>query len=148
MITENEVQYKRPELYEILEHIDKVDKDKRKDAIRHYVRQHTSFSDYLRCLLDDRIEFLLPEGRPPYTPAHEAYYESSWHKKHLQLGYFVRGGKGEDMNPIKRESMFISLLEVINPEDAVLIADMISKKSPYNWLTKELVEESVPNLIS
>ncbi len=146
MITENTGK-RRIELFEILNNIEIAKtKEKRVEGIRHFSRQYPAFNDYLRCLLDDRITFNLPEGRPPFTPAHEAHHPTTWHKQHMRLKYFVKGGP--KMSSVKRESMWIGLLEGIHPEDAVLIADVSDKRGAPEWLTKEIVEEAVPNLIS
>jgi hypothetical protein len=147
MITENTTK-RRIELFEILNKIEmEKTKEKRVEGIRHFSRTYPSFNDYLRCLLDDRITFNLPEGRPPFTPSHEVHHPTTWHKQHMLLGYFVKNG-GRDVSSVKRESMWIGLLESIHPEDAVLIADVSDKRGGPDWLTKEIVEEAVPNLIS
>ena len=138
---------RRMELFEILNKIEmEKTKEKRVEGIRHFSRTYPSFNDYLRCLLDDRIIFDLPEGRPPFTPSHEVHHPTTWHKQHMRLGYFVKGGR--EVTAVKRESMWIGLLESIHPEDAVLIADVSDKRGGPDWLTKEIVEEAVPNLIS
>jgi hypothetical protein len=147
MITEKHPGTRTPELYEVLEKIDQAETDEQVvDIIRKFGEQYSWFTDYLRCLFDDKIQFNLPPGKPPYTPAHEAQYPSSWHRKHMDLGYWVKGLKGEQMNPIKRESNFIGMLESIHPEDAVHIVNMTEKRSEVAGLTKEAVREALPNL--
>lgn len=148
MITENTNTEPRLELFEILERLDKTDdKQKRIEGLRHFNAKYPSLSDYLRCLHDDTIQFKLPEGRPPYMPAHEAHYPSTWHKKHMDLKFFVVGLLADDMNATRRESRWIQLLESISPDDALLIADVSDKKCPYDWLTLDLVKEALPKLI-
>jgi len=44
--------------------------------------------------------------------------------------------------------MFIQLIESVHPKDAELILLMIEKKSPAKGLTKAVVKEVFPNLIS
>jgi hypothetical protein len=148
MITENTNTEPRLELFEILEKLDKTEnREKRVEGLRYFNGKYPSLSDYLRCLHDDTIQFRLPEGKPPYTPAHEAYYPSTWHKKHMDLKFFVIGLLADDMNSTRRESRWIQLLESVHPEDAVIISDVSDKKSPYEWLTLDLVKEALPNLI-
>lgn len=147
MITERQQGAYVPELYEVIQLIDKAkSKEEVVEIVKKYGEKYSWFTDYLRCLFDDKIQFLLPAGRPPYTPSHEATYPLTWKKEHLKLGYWVKGLKGEDVNAIKRETMFINTLECIHPEDALLIADMVDKKSP-DRLTKEVVEAALPNLL-
>jgi hypothetical protein len=148
MITEN-APSRRFELYEILNKIElSITEEQRITNIRYFASRYTAFEDYLRCLLDDRIKFNLPEGRPPFTPADDSQYPTTWHKSHRDLGYFVHGGKGDQMHSSKREKMWIDLLEGIHPEDANIIADVSDKRGGPEWLTKEIVEKALPNLIS
>ena len=51
------------------------------------------------------------------------------------------------MSAVKRESMFISLLEAIHPADAELVLNMIEKKPPCKGLTKKIIEEAYPGLL-
>ena len=129
----------RLELYEIVELIEKSDESKRVELIREYSKMYSSFSDYLRCLFDNRIQLLLPEGRPPFTPAEEDKFPSTWHKQNVKL-------QADQMHPLKRETMFVGLLESVHPSDAELLCDMISKTPP-KGLSVETVKEAVPNLI-
>lgn len=135
------------ELYEILEKVQSTKSRKDKVAL---LQQHNQafLTDYLRCVFDDVIQFNLPGGKVPYTPAEEESVPSTWRKKNVELQYFVKGLKGDKMLQLKRETKFISLLESIHPKDAELIADMISKKTPIKGLTKKLVQEAYPKLIS
>ena len=147
MITEKHPGTRTPELYEVLQLIDQAETNEQVvDLIRTNGEKYSWFTDYLRCLFDEKIVFNLPPGTPPYTPAHEAQYPSSWHRKHMDLGYWVKGLKGDQMNPIKRESNFIGMLESIHPEDAVHIVHMTQKRSEVAGLTKEAVKEALPNL--
>ena len=147
MITEKHPGHRTPELYEVLQQIDQAETDSQVvELIKKFGEKYSWFTDYLRCLFDEKIQFNLPPGTPPYTPAHEAQYPSSWHRRHMDLGYWVKGMKGDQMNPIKRESHFIGMLESIHPEDAVHIVHMTQKRSEVAGLTKEAVKEALPNL--
>lgn len=148
MITELQGTTRTLQLYEILNLIgSKKTKKERVELVKSFGERHTSFTDYLRCVFDDTIQFLLPEGKPPYTPAQEIAVPSSWHKQHMQLAYLVKGGKGNDMLPIKRERIFIGILESVHPDDAEVLVDMINKKTTCKGLTKAVVKEAIPNLI-
>ena len=147
MITEQQQGKRVPELYEVLNLIDDAeDEAKAVELIKKFGERYSWFTDYLRCLFDEKIEFNLPPGWPPYTPAHEAHYPSSWHRKHMDLGYWIKGMKGDQMNSIKRESHFIGMLESIHPEDAVHIVHMTEKKTNVGGLTKKVVKKALPNL--
>jgi len=51
-----------------------------------------------------------------------------------------------NVHQIKRESLFIDLLESIHPEEAKLVCSVKDKKIPYKGITKKLVKEALPNL--
>jgi hypothetical protein len=147
MITELQPNIRHPELYEVLELIDQAKTNEEVvTLIKKFGGKYSWFTDYLRCVFDEGIQFLLPPGIPPYTPAHEAHYPTSWHRKHMDLGNWVKGMRGEQINAIKRESGFITMLETIHPEDAVHIVNMTQKKTSVAGLTKELVKEALPEL--
>ena len=148
MITETQQGKTRPELFEMLEAIDKADtRDEIVKLVKGYGSAYQAFNDYLRCVFDESIEFALPKGRPPYTPSSGASVPSTWHKKHLDLPYFVKGLGRDDMNQIKRESFFIQMLESIHPDDALHISLIASKECKVSGLNAEVVEEALPGLL-
>lgn len=69
-------------------------------------------------------------------------------KKHRDFGYFVKGAVADSMPAWKRERKFIEMLESIHPSDAELVLSMVEKKSPVKFLTKKLVQEAFPKLIT
>jgi len=149
MITEAQTgQSRRLELYEILNAISSETKVAAKvQLIRHYLNTYSSFQDYVRCVFDERVQFLLPDSRPPFTAAEEGAVPSTWHKQHMKLTYFVKGLKADHMNVLRRESMFIGMLESVHPKDAEILIDMVAKKTPCKGLTVKRVKEAIPNLL-
>ena len=144
MITENE-RARQLELYEVLELVGKTKSRKEKIEI---LQKHDTMSlkDYLRCVFDDTIQFNLPGGKPPFQMCREESIPSSWHKQHQQLRYFVKG-LSDNLPAVKRESIFIGVLESIHPRDADVVVAMANKKSVTAGLTKKLVQEAFPNLL-
>jgi len=135
------------EIFEIFEEFEKqTTKIKRKEVLLKY-ENVAALKDVLRGTFDDSLQFLLPEGKPPYTPNRPESTPSSLLRKHKDFGYFVKGGPGTDMPAFKREKLFISLLESIHPEDALIVLSMVSKTAQVKFLTKKLVQEAFPNLI-
>lgn len=136
----------RLEVYEVVEKLAKARSKKAKVEI---LRENDSgaLRDLCRGVFDDRIVWLLPTGSPPpYTPAPENSYPASFLKKCVNLAYFAKGGKGDNLSPLKREKMFIELLEAIHPKDAELVVMMVNKEAP-KGLTRPSVEEAFPNLL-
>jgi len=145
MITENQSNRKL-ELFEILAAVEKAETTEDKIKILRNNR-YASLTDYLRCVFDETIAFNLPEGKPPYTPNREESYPSSWHKQNTKLQYLVKSKASDQLIPLRRETMFIGILEAVHPRDAEILIEMINKKSTTKGLTKKLVKEAFPNLI-
>lgn len=134
-------------VFEILQEFEQqTTREKRKEVLLKY-KDVPAFTDLLRGTFDPSLEFLLPEGKPPYTPNRPESAPSNLLREHKKFGYFVKGGPGTNMQAFRRENMFIQILESIHPEDALLVLSMVAKKSPAKNLTKKLVEEAFPNLI-
>jgi hypothetical protein len=105
--------------------------------------------DVCRGVYDENIEWNLPKGKPPYSPNVPQSVPSSLRKKHRDFGFFVKGfQKSESLNKGKRETMFIQLLESIHADDALIVLNMVDKKPPVKGLTKKIVEEAFPKLLS
>tara|TARA_R110000868_G_scaffold105345_2_gene289667 strand:+ start:622 stop:1053 length:432 start_codon:yes stop_codon:yes gene_type:complete len=134
-------------VYEVLEAVEKASKKEDKITI---LQQNESWGlkDVLRATYDDAIQFLLPPGGPPYTPGQEGSIPSSLLKQNKNLTYIVKGGQGEKMPGFKREKIFINMLESVHPKDAELLIKMINKESLGKGITKKLVQEAFPKLIS
>lgn len=134
-------------LHEIFELIEKSSTKKDKAEL---LQKHDSLAlkNILKGTFDDAIEWILPDGSPPYTPAEAHSAPTNLIKQYDQFKYFVKKGPGEKLNQIKREMMFIRLIESIHPKDAELVLSMVAKKSPAKGLTKALVKEVFPGLIS
>lgn len=132
-------------IHEVLEEAQK--KRAKKDKIEILKANNSgALQDILRGTYDDRIVWLLPQGAPPpYTPNRPESTPSNLLRECVKFKYLVKG-PGDDVNPVKRESIFIGILEAIDPKDAVLLLDMINKK-PIKGITKEVVKEAFPNLL-
>jgi len=48
---------------------------------------------------------------------------------------------------LKKEVLFVGVLESLDPQDAKLLLAVKDKKMPYKGITKKLVAETFPNLI-
>ena len=148
MITEQQQgNNRRVELFEIIEQIEKTKKEEEVvELLQKYGNFYTSVKDYLRCLFDDKIEFLLPDGKPPYVPCDPNRIPSTWHKQHMNLRYFVKMGVTDEVGQINREGVFIRTLESMHPEDALIICKMVEKKPTTKKLTKKAAEKAFPDL--
>ena len=137
-------------IHEILQKVAEAATRKEKSEI---LMQNNSLAlrDILRGAFDDTIQFILPDGAPPYEAddAPHGYTRSSLQHQTKKFRYFVKGGPGEQLNPVRRERMFVEILEGIHPQEAELVILMKDKKlgGEYKGLTKKLVSDTWPNLI-
>jgi len=129
--------------------IDQVRKARTKEKKIALLKKHESWAlkDILRGTFDSSIEWNLPGGEPPYTPTEAHSAPTNLLKEHKQFVYFVKGLRESNrLTPVKRESIFIGLIEGIDPEDAKLVINMINKEKP-NGITRPVIEEAFPGLL-
>ena len=135
-----------PLIYEILEAAGKARSKAEKIKI---LKDHDSWAlrDVLRATYDQKVEFVIPAGDPPYTPNRPDSIPSNLLRKNVDFKYIVKGGVGEQMPTFKREKIYIGLLEAIHPEDAKVVINMVNRKKPGNGITEKVVKEAFPSLI-
>lgn len=100
----------------------------------------------LKYAYDPAIKFVLPEGAPPYKPCEFLDQESRLYSELRRLYLFVEGGN-PNLTKVKREFLFIQLIESIDKNDAELLIAVKDKKLPYKGLTAAVVKKAFPNLI-
>ena len=123
---------------------------KKEERIK-FLRMNKSpgLTDILRINYDETIVSALPEGAPSYKQddAPKGYEYTRLNKAYTQFKYFFKGPVANKMKPLKRESLFLNLLESLNPEEAELLIAAKDKKMKYKGITKKLVSDAFPNLI-
>ena len=87
-------------------------------------------------------KFLLPEGRPPFKEDAAPMHMSPTHllAEIRRFYVFCR----DDLKPIKREQMFINLLESVHPAEAKIILAVKDQDIPkqFKKITRKLVEDA------
>jgi hypothetical protein len=130
---------------EFLENVSKLKKRAEKIEV---LKANDSF--HIRTILqgafDPRIRWQLPAGVPPYNPTTLVDQENVLIHSCRKLIYFVEGGS-PGLKQLKRESMFIELLETVSPSDAKLLCAIKDKKLPYKGITADIVREAFPDLL-
>jgi len=137
------------EVFEIFEDFTKL--KNRKDKISFLQvqwQQVPAVKDVIRGCFDDRLKFVLPVGKPPYNPNRPESVPSTLLNFHRDFGDFVEGARSSALGKVRVETKFIQMLESIHAEDALIVLDMVAKKPPVKGLTKKLVEEAFPTLLS
>ena len=134
------------EVFEIFERYAKL--KTRKEKIQ-YLKDNEipAVRDVCRGIYDERLEFIVPKGKPPYRPNRPESVPSSLTKLHLDFGHFVRGRVSSRQKQYRIENRYIQLLESIHAEDAEIVVNMVQRKAP-KGLTKKIVEEAFPKLLS
>ena len=118
-----------------------------------YLKQMDSkpLRNILKGSYDDTIQFNLPKGEPPYRKddAPKGYEPSNLYKQSSYFKYFFKGGQGDQVSAVRRERMFINVLEALHPDEAELVLTMKEKKlmGKYSGITPLLVTEAFPNLL-
>ena len=132
-------------IFEILEETEK--KKSQADKVS-YLQQYAD-NNVLKTILAGAfypgIKWSLPPGEPPYKPCDPVNAESFLYQEARRLYIFCEGGPA--MSNLKREALFIELLESVHPNDAKIILSMKDKKLPYKGITSTLVKKAFPGLI-
>lgn len=100
----------------------------------------------LQAAYHPNIRFLLPEGPVPYTPNKLVDQEHILLRESRLLKHFVDGGT-PGLTQMKREAMYIELLENVSPADAELLVALKEKKIPYKGINVDIVREAFPDLL-
>ena len=96
---------------------------------------------------DDSIISLMPEGAPPFNQNEAPAGTEHTHLEHEArlLHHFFKGGS--NLKPMKREQMFIQLLEGLHPDEADVIIKAKDKELGKRYkVTKATVSEAFPEI--
>ena len=136
-----------PFVHEILEY---VGKQKSKVAKVEALKEHRN--DALVSILiwnfDETVLSLIPEGDVPFTPNDSPLGtdHTSLRREGKNLYHFVKGGN-DTLNGIRRETMFIQMLEGLHPEEAAIICLVKDKNLTEKYkLTQGLIAEAFPDI--
>ena len=132
---------------EILEEASKeTSVDKRAAILQKY--QSPTLKMLLKMAFDPNLKWLVPEGEPPFekndAPGAQGALYGATKKFYL---FIEHNGQRADIHKIKRETLFIQMLETLDPRDAVLLCAIKDKKMPYKGITKHLVTKAFPDII-
>jgi len=144
-----------PLVHELLEAVDSERvKTKKVDLLR--THGEDSFKMLMVWNFDDTVVSMLPDGPVPYQPV-EGDVLSGTKEQGIpqrttirnsarQFYRFVKGGD-DQLNKIKRESLFINLLQTLpQPEAEILILVKDKRLQTKYGITKELVSETWPEI--
>ena len=128
----------------------KVSKQRTKSKKIQVLKENESL--HLKAILiwnfDDTVVSVLPEGEVPYNkneaPAgtEHTYLAHEW----KVLYNFVKGGN-DSLRAVKREQLFLQLLEGLHPDEADIVCLVKDKNLTEKYkLTQPIVEEAFPDI--
>ena len=137
-----------PFIHEILDLVNEQrSKAKKIEVLKEYE------TDALKSLFiwnfDPSVISMLPEGEVPFNKNEVPVGtdHTSLRREYRQLYHFVKGGN-DQLSGLRRESMFIQMLEGLHPEEAEILClvkdGQLNKKYK---LTREIVETAYPDII-
>ena len=137
-----------PFIHEILDLVgEQRTKAKRVEILQEY--RDDSLTAILIWNFDDRVQSAVPDGQVPYkeNEVPVGTDHTSLRREWKQLYHFIKGGN-DSLSSLRRESMFIQLLEGLHPEEADIIClvkdGQLNKKYK---LTRDIVETAYPDII-
>ena len=137
-----------PFLNEILDYVDsQKTKAKKVQALQEY--RDDSLTAILIWNFDDRVQSAIPEGQVPYkeNEVPVGTDHTSLRREWKNLYHFIKGGNDE-LSSLRRETMFIQMLEGLHPEEAKIICLVKDKNLTEKYkLTRELVAEAFPDIV-
>ena len=98
---------------------------------------------------DEEVKSMLPEGDVPYNPneAPAGTEHTRLAKEYKGLFRFVKGGQ-DNLPVLKRESMFVQLLEGLHESEAEVICLVKDKKLQKKYrITKSVFQEAFPHIV-
>lgn len=136
-----------PFIHEILEHVEgQKTKAKKIEALREY--RDDSLTAILIWNFDDSVISAIPEGQVPYKENEVPIGtdHTSLRREWKNLYHFIKGGNGT-LSTLRRETMFIQMLEGLHPEEAKIICLVKDKNLTEKYkLTKDIIAEAYPDI--
>jgi len=146
LVTERKTLTNDADVYEILCQADLVAQESEVNAInglKVFANRNGAVKPILQWAFDSNINSTLPEGKTPFNendaPASDLA-QTSLRFEFKQFKYFVT----EQIPALKRENMWIQLLEGIPSEEAELLDLVKEGHWPFKHITKNLVEKAFP----
>ena len=136
-----------PFMNEILDLVSEQKTDSKKVAI---LKEYEC--DILKSLFiwnfDESVISLLPEGEVPYKPNENPLGtdHSSLRREQKNLYLFVKGGN-DSLSTVRRETIFIQMLEGLHPSEADIVIAVKDKNLEDKYdIPFEVVEEAYPDI--
>ena len=136
-----------PFVNEILDYVsNQKSKIAKVEALKEY--RNDALVSILIWNFDETVVSLMPEGDVPFTPNESPLGtdHTSLRRESKNLYHFVKGGN-DTLNGIRRETMFIQMLEGLHPDEARIIILVKDKRLSNEYaVTYDQVKEAYPDI--
>ena len=105
---------------------------------------HPIIRTILRHMFDPNLKWVLPEGTPPFKPFEFDEQNRLWSE--VRRFYLFTKDGNPNLKPLRREQIFIEMLENIPVDEAKFLIYIKDQKSPYSKLNRKLVEKAYPGI--
>ena len=137
-----------PFIHEILDYVEEQKtKPKKIAALKKY--RDDSLTAILIWNFDDSVVSAVPKGQVPYKENEVPIGtdHTSLRREWKNLYHFIKGGN-DKLSALRRETMFIQMLEGLHPEEAKIICLVKDKNLTDKYkLTQGLVAEAFPDIV-
>lgn len=134
-------------IYELFEQVSKADEKDKPALLQKHANESKAFAIIVDLTFNPKWKWLLPPGSPPYHPSpKEADLQNVLKLESRKLQYFVNTPQGNVMKPLRREMMFIELLESVDFYDSKLLLSVKEKKLPFNGVTVKHIKKAFPDM--
>ena len=141
--------YKK-DVFEILRKLNNLETAaERREAIVNLGEAQPIINDILAIQFNDCIrEYIdFPDTPPPYTEAPDGQSATNLRKEYKKFSNFI-SHPGNRLPALRRETMFIQMLEGLNHEDAKIVANLFTTGEwEFRGINKLLVKKALPKLL-
>ena len=104
--------------------------------------------DLLRYAFHPDIKFALPSGAPPFkTVGSPDEYNPTYLYPNIRKFYLYIEGGHDGLTQLRREQLFVQMLEGLHPKEAEVVIQVKDKKLKYRGLTYKLVKKTFPEIL-
>lgn len=137
----------QPQVFEVFEKLSNYKQEGRRIE---YLKANSTFElrTILAAAFNDKIVFGLPPGAPPYKADKTNPAEAMSSMKNVMKNFPVLLASNNTPQ-VKKENVFVAMLEGVNYKNAEIIIAAKDKKLTelYPAITRELVEKAIPEVL-
>ncbi|MCH2405224.1 MAG: hypothetical protein MK200_03395 [Nitrosopumilus sp.] len=110
--------------------------------------ESNQLKELLKYAFHPDIKFALPPGKPPYkTIGSPDEYNPTYLYPNIRKFYLYIEGGHDGLTQLRREQLFVQMLESLHPKEAEVVIQIKDKKLNYRGLTYKLVKTTFPEIL-